>query len=41
MVRDHAAALYRLQKQPPAIQIKHKRHTQPGLNHDSFDASSG
>jgi len=27
MVRDHAAALYRLQKQPPAIQVKHMHHT--------------
>jgi len=41
MVRDHAAALYRLRRQPPDIQIKHIHHTQNGLNHGLFDASSG
>jgi hypothetical protein len=41
MVRDHAAALYLLQKCSPGIQIRHMCHTQAGLNHALFDASSG
>lgn len=40
MVRGHAIALYRLRDRPEAIHTKHIHHTQPGLNHALFDASS-
>jgi len=30
MVRDHAAALYRLRNSPPGIQVGYTSHTQPG-----------